>query len=476
MSGSAVVLLCGRLAGVELDGPNAVLVDDLCRRPEAAAGALRSAGGTRAVLGLCDGCGSTVELLAACRRAGAAPFGVETVRLVPGEGAARVLAAARAKVEMLPPGERGRPTLGNGGYSRRALLSLAPAMVVSPVAVVDEVACVGTTRCALCAPVCPHGAIRAEEGLPVVDTSGCDGCGRCVPACPTGAVHLTGFSHEQLEAQLNVLLEAPAQGIVFVCERAASAVPGGWAAVVLPSLSLVTAGWVLQALAHGAPAVRLLPCTEECCAGWERTAALCRRVLAALGDPHVDVRVAAIAPKGAPEPVPPLSPLGADGGAPRLTEPHATADAVVRLARDDVPPVEDAASPLGTVAFDAEACTVCGACATACPTRAILLEDGPEEVTLRHDPALCTHCGRCVEVCPEDSLGVTAEINTELLRGGPFVLIGSAQETCGCCGAPLPPLAMRRRIRELLGDELSGSLDLCAVCLALGRSLQADHG
>ena len=37
---------------------------------------------------------------------------------------------------------------------------------------------------------CPFGAIRMEEGLPIVDPEKCTACGNCVAACPRKIISL----------------------------------------------------------------------------------------------------------------------------------------------------------------------------------------------------------------------------------------------------------------------------------------------
>lgn len=58
--------------------------------------------------------------------------------------------------------------------------------------------------------------------------------------------------------------------------------------------------------------------------------------------------------------------------------------------------------------INAERCSGCGRCVTACRQRIITLE------TIKHrkhalitDPRLCTGCGACIEACPIDALTIS---------------------------------------------------------------------
>jgi len=137
---------------------------------------------------------------------------------------------------------------------------------------------------------------------------------------------------------------------------------------------------------------------------------------------------------------------------------------VHRLGQRALEPFEDAASPLGVLACDAERCTLCGACAAACPTTALRLEEGVDATALHHDPAGCVACGRCVRACPEHALDVRRGIDLARLAVGAVELAHAEREACTRCGADLPPRPMRRRLRELLPELAGAPLELCAGC------------
>jgi heterodisulfide reductase subunit A2 len=72
-------------------------------------------------------------------------------------------------------------------------------------ATVDEQACSG---CRICNGMCPFNAINflEERMVTQINPALCQGCGTCVAACPAGAISGTGFSDEQIIAQIDGLL------------------------------------------------------------------------------------------------------------------------------------------------------------------------------------------------------------------------------------------------------------------------------
>jgi len=76
--------------------------------------------------------------------------------------------------------------------------------------------------CRICNNLCPFNAILFHEDRMVseVNPALCQGCGTCVAACPAGAITGTGFSNEQVLAQIEGLLMLNLDGRRRVAEKA----------------------------------------------------------------------------------------------------------------------------------------------------------------------------------------------------------------------------------------------------------------
>ena len=509
----------GKLARrLELSSPDVhvEVVPDLCSHPQRAAAVIARSGARRLVCALSGHEAQAEDFQGWIRRAGLDPHALSVVNLrcCAGQNGSAPLtdnavllveaAIARMRAFQGSEPEQVKPRLLTEGrsLSRRSLVALPP-WTYDALPLIDPDRCPGKQRCGLCVSACPAAAIRVGSGGSLaVDTDRCEGCGRCVTACPPGAIDWPAASTAQCEAQLEVLCGAPAPRLLFACKSRIAALQGsaggaalhGWLPVELPCVGMVTAGWILQALVTGAETVGLLACGEDC--RFDREEATRQRVsyvhevlrlsgegrpeervVLARGDPQqVSDALAAIAAAGNADP-PASVRDGERRHAVTLTEPEASAGAVLALAPDREASPEDVvahdASPLGLVRVREETCTTCGACAAACPTGALALVVGDESMELSFDAARCVGCLRCADVCPEAAEGTlraSRVTDPGALRRGPTTLASGPSVRCRHCGGPVAPAAMLERMESLLeDDDESGTLletltEVCTKC------------
>jgi ferredoxin len=109
-----------------------------------------------------------------------------------------------------------------------------------------------------------------------------------------------------------------------------------------------------------------------------------------------------------------------------------------------------AASPLGTVAVNADACTLCLSCVSACPAGA--LQDNPDRPQLRFIEKNCVQCGLCVTTCPENALTLQPRLLLGPERTRARVINEAQPYQCVRCAKPFGTL---KGIEAMLG-KLSG--------------------
>jgi ferredoxin len=111
---------------------------------------------------------------------------------------------------------------------------------------------------------------------------------------------------------------------------------------------------------------------------------------------------------------------------------HAPQPDVARIA------LPGAGSPLGALAINKDACTMCLSCVNACPASA--LADNPQSPQLRFIEKNCVQCGLCVKTCPEKALALVPQLNLAPQRKE-FVVLNEMQPyACVRCGKPFGTL------------------------------------
>jgi ferredoxin len=145
----------------------------------------------------------------------------------------------------------------------------------------------------------------------------------------------------------------------------------------------------------------------------------------------------------------------------------------VHLAKHAPRPVTEialaAGAPYGEVVVDKEKCTLCLACAGACPESALM--DGTDVPMLRFLERNCVQCGLCESTCPEEAIALRPRLLLTPAVREARVLNETQPFHCVSCGKAF---GTRQMVDAMLG-RLSGHsmfadgaalrrLQMCADC------------
>ncbi|MFC7462480.1 4Fe-4S binding protein [Hydrogenophaga defluvii] len=345
--------------------------------------------------------------------------------------------------------------------------------------------------CNACVDICSASAIQsrldsdAKRNQIEVNPYLCVGCGACTTVCPTGALSYHYPSAPDQGRRVRTLVSAytkaggKAAAVLFHSQQAGSALISdlGRAASLdksingVPARVLPLAGWHtaslglevwLAAKAWGASQVWVLATGEEApdyLRALGEQMAIGNALLQGLGYAGEHFRL--LHARDARD----LATLDADlRAAPAATVSVPAAFAVqaekratLELAldhlmahapqRNETPIALPAAgSPLGQVLVDANKCTLCLSCVSACPASALL--DNPDRPQLRFTEKNCVQCGLCVKTCPEDALQLQARLLPLDARKQPRVLNEAQPYGCIRCGKPFGTL---KGVEAMLG-------------------------
>ena len=351
--------------------------------------------------------------------------------------------------------------------------------------------------CTACIDICSAEAVRSDKARQqiVVNPNLCVGCGACTTACPTGALTYAypraGEQGTKIRTLLQtyqaaggrdaaLLLHSQGHGQKLLEELGRGAqlqVMQGVPARVMPmglwhTASLGIEVW-LSAVAYGARQIMVLLTEEE--APQYKTmlgeqTALAQALLSGLGyrGVHFEIIVAAH-PQDLDAELQRLAgrqaavPQGPGVAARHAIQPDkrstlelaldhllAHAPALQASPRPEAIALPAAGSPLGTIAVNAERCTLCMSCVGACPAAA--LQDNPQQPELKFIEKNCVQCGLCAKTCPEQAITLTPRLLLMPERTQARRLHHSPPYACVRCGKPFGTL---KAIEAMLG-RLSG--------------------
>ncbi|MFU1519272.1 4Fe-4S binding protein [Vreelandella alkaliphila] len=351
----------------------------------------------------------------------------------------------------------------------------------------------GNVGCTRCLDVCPADAISSIQGRIEsrieIDPFLCQGVGSCTSACPTGAIEFrlpeTRRQQDTLATWLAAYREAGGQAPVmrFVthdfldAERKAGVVtPGHLLDVPLEELGAAGHDQWLTALVNGAAEVRIQLHDEmppRLTTFITHQVAQAHGLLEALGHDTTRIKLLQPEPTDERDALPTLTPLTA--AALTFTEPHkrarfnqvlATLTALGAPSNDRHSMPEGAA--YGGIQVDREACTLCHACVSNCPTPA--LKAGGDTPALSFLESDCVQCGLCEQACPESAITLLPGFLAAPERDTRHICHEEAAFECIGCGKPFATASTIATIKAKLanhpyfaGDALA-RLEMCEDC------------
>lgn len=361
------------------------------------------------------------------------------------------------------------------------------------------------TGCSACIDVCSASAISSERHRQriLVNPNLCVGCGACTTVCPSGALSFAYPRASEQGSKIKTLLSTYARAggkqaaLLFHSQEAGARLLGdlgraaridpairGVPARVLPialwhTASLGLEVW-LSAVAYGATNVWVLMTGEEAPQYQEAVRAqmdVAQAILNGLGFqgehfrilPARDARdLAALDTELQAAPAQGVAQAAgfavqADKRATlELALDHLLAQATLK---PEVIALPGAGSPLGALAINKDACTLCLSCINACPASA--LQDNQQSPQLKFIEKNCVQCGLCVTTCPEQALSLIPQLRLTPQRKEAVVLNEMQPYGCVRCGKPFGTLkAIEAMLGKLAGHAMfqGAALERLKMC------------
>ena len=339
--------------------------------------------------------------------------------------------------------------------------------------------------CTRCIDVCATGAIVSKGEGVSVDPFLCQGCGSCATVCPSGAmsyayprasnaIDRARTAMESEDACVLLLYSESHEATINTLDLHTDILP-----LQVEEVSAFGADFWLALLAGSACRIVLLSDADDKDPSRQAIVgqiALVRELLLGLGvDEPAVVLVesgqlsnlaadSAIAPDSDATSLNALIPQSWRGsllntGKPADFATHDDKRQTIRLALDSLseqlPPLHEIASlakgaPFGRINVDQQACTLCMACVSTCPAKALL--DGQDTPALRFVEANCLQCGLCETACPESAISLQAQYTWDSVNARQIKTLHEEEPFhCIVCHTPFATRAMI----DTMGGKLS---------------------
>ncbi|MBX9959428.1 MAG: 4Fe-4S binding protein [Burkholderiaceae bacterium] len=364
------------------------------------------------------------------------------------------------------------------------------------------------TGCNACIEVCSASAISSEKERQQIKVNPnlCVGCGACTTVCPSGALSFAYPRASEQGVKFKTLLSAYQRAggrepaLLLHSQQAGARLIGdlGRAARIDPDVRGVPARVIpvplwhtaslglevwLSAMAYGARNVWVLMTGEEAPQYLEAVRAqmnVAQTILAGLGYTGEHFRLLHardardLAELDAALQAAPAQGVGRTASFAVQADKRATLELALDHLVEQAPAKPELialpaqGSPLGALAVNKDACTMCLSCVNACPASA--LQDNPNAPQLRFIEKNCVQCGLCVKTCPEQALSLVPQLRLTPQRKEAVVINEMQPYACVRCGKPFGTLkAIEAMLGKLAGHamfqgEALERLKMCGDC------------
>jgi len=318
--------------------------------------------------------------------------------------------------------------------------------------------------CSNCLNVCPTGAILSAGEHVTIDPMICAGCGACSAVCPSGAITYDMPSPDHTFRRINTLAvtyrdaggkdatllvhDDHGAQMIGLAARHGRGLPAHVIPMEVSALSGFGHAEMLAALASGFGHVAILlgPKTER--DALDPQLALADAIspdkitLHDIADPDaLSDHLFDQAPAKAL--ATPILPLGTRRQVARLAAKALNPDLEKITLRQG--------APYGAVIVDTDACTLCLACVSLCPSGA--LGDNPDLPQLRFQEDACLQCGLCTNVCPEKAITLAPQLDLTDAAFTQTILNEEEPFACVECGTLFGVKSTVEKIMEKLAGN-----------------------
>lgn len=360
-----------------------------------------------------------------------------------------------------------------------------------------------TRDCRKCIEVCPFGAIQSVDRKVSVNHYLCQGCGGCALVCPADAIRMVHPPQEEILNALRSSLEsrtadadAPLMMVISDPETADyTKLPATdekandrMVRFEVEEIGYIGLETILAALSYGVRRV-VVACGNENPPGIRNAVAwhteLAGAILKGLDMPEDKCRFVVVPPEESPfeEEASKTDSLDAQTNvtpiSPQVFPPRQERRVLIRLTAQHLYETSGSrkpwlplpsGSPFGTVTVDPSTCTLCMACAAACPSGA--LSAGGDVPRLLFLEARCHQCSLCEETCPEHAIQLLPRLLCDPKAVEARVVLREAEAfRCIKCDMPFASRAMVNSMKEKLkghwmyaSERQLSRLQMCRIC------------